>query len=79
MQAVGPIVSSVPIVAPYSLPEVFARGEIAPELISIKPGSLDDASWFKPEFDTWVCSKLDWLILDETLPKFEKLPPNFEP
>jgi hypothetical protein len=27
---------------------LFAKGEVAPGYISIKPGSLHDASWFKP-------------------------------
>ena len=32
---------------------LFARGEIVPEYISIKPGSLDDTSWHSPTIDTW--------------------------
>ena len=54
---------------------LFAKGEIAPGYISIKPGSLDDASWFKPTIDTWVPSAPAWLHLDPALPK-SNLTPN---
>jgi hypothetical protein len=53
---------------------LFARGEVAPEYISIKPGSLDDASWFRPTIDTWVPSAPAWLALDPELPKANKTP-----
>jgi hypothetical protein len=35
---------------------LFARGEVAPGWISIRPGSLDDPAWFKPAIDTWTHS-----------------------
>ena len=53
---------------------LFAKGEVAPGYISIKPGSLDDASWFKPTIDTWAPSAPAWLHLDPELPKASKTP-----
>jgi hypothetical protein len=53
---------------------LFAKGEVAPSYISIKPGSLDDASWFKPTIDTWAPSAPSWLHLDPALPKANKTP-----
>jgi hypothetical protein len=53
---------------------LFARGEVAPGYISVKPGSLDDGSWFKPTNDTWAPSAPAWLHMDVRLPKAEKTP-----
>ena len=53
---------------------LFAKGEIAPGYVSIKPGSFDDPSWFKPTIDTWVPSAPGWLYLDPSLPKANKTP-----
>lgn len=53
---------------------LFARGESAPGYITIKPGSLDDASWFHPTIDTWAPRAPAWLAQDPTLPKSDKTP-----
>ena len=53
---------------------LFARVELAPGYLSIKPGSLDDRSWFRPTIDTWVPSAPKWLHLDPTLKKANKAP-----
>jgi len=53
---------------------LFARGEVALGYVSVKPGSLDDASWFKPTIDTWVPSAPAWFHLDPDLPKADKTP-----
>jgi hypothetical protein len=53
---------------------LFAKGEVAPGYISIKPGSLDDASWFKPTIDTWVPSAPKWMCMDPQLPKADRTP-----
>jgi hypothetical protein len=53
---------------------LFAKGERAPGYVTIKPGSLDDASWFKPTIDTWAPSAPAWLPLDPALPKADKTP-----
>ena len=53
---------------------LFAKGEIAPGYVSIKPGSLDDSSWFKPTIDTWAPSRAEWITLDTELPKANKTP-----
>ncbi len=53
---------------------MFAKGEIAPSLISIKPGTIHDKTIFKPTIDTWSTSAPAWLHLDSELPKSEKTP-----
>src|SRR5215831_13362871 len=53
---------------------LFATGEVAPGYISIKPGSLDDASWFSPTIDTWAPSAPTWLHLNPDILKANKTP-----
>ena len=53
---------------------LFAKGEIAPGYMTIKPGSLDDGSWYKPTIDTWAASAPAWLHQDPELPKADRTP-----
>jgi hypothetical protein len=53
---------------------LFAKGERAPGYMTIKPGSLDDASWFRPTIDTWAPRAPAWLPLDPALPMADKTP-----
>ncbi len=53
---------------------MFAKGEVGPGYISIKPGTLDDPSWFAPTIDTWATSAPTWLCQNSELPKSEKTP-----
>lgn len=53
---------------------LFAKGEVAPGLMTIKPGSLNDASWFKPSMDTWAKHAPNWLVLDPDIPKHKTTP-----
>lgn len=53
---------------------LVAKGEVAPGYISVKPGSLDDASWFRPTINTWAPSAPEWQHLDPNLPMSLKTP-----
>jgi hypothetical protein len=46
---------------------VFSLAAVAPELIFIKAGSLDDASWVKPAVEAWTSSAQPWS------PRFEQV------
>jgi hypothetical protein len=39
---------------------VFSIAALAPELIFIKAGSLDDASWVQPTVEAWTSSAQPW-------------------
>jgi hypothetical protein len=39
---------------------VFSMAAVAPELIFIKAGSLDDASWVAPAVEAWTSSAQPW-------------------
>ena len=45
-----------------------------PELIAIKPGTLDDTAALQPVAHLWVRSKQPWLKLDDGLPTFDEQP-----
>ncbi|MCP5014607.1 MAG: GFA family protein [Ketobacter sp.] len=53
---------------------MFAKGEVAAGFITIKPGTLDDPTWFKPTIDTWASSAPKWLHQDPLLPKSNTTP-----
>jgi hypothetical protein len=52
----------------YHKPE-WRRGRI-----SVKPGTLDDTSWLKPEMHLWTSSKQGWVIIPEGVKSFESQP-----
>jgi hypothetical protein len=39
---------------------VFSIAAVAPELVFIKAGALDDASWVKPAVEAWTSSAQPW-------------------
>lgn len=39
---------------------VFSVAAVAPELVFIKAGALDDASWVKPVVEAWTSSAQPW-------------------
>lgn len=46
------------------------------EIQGIHASSLDDPSFFKPQFDIWTSDAQPWDHLDPKLPKFEKYMPQ---
>ncbi len=44
--------------------------------IGVTVGSLDDASWFRPDFEIWTCDALIWDPPSPGLPAFVKNPPS---
>lgn len=51
---------------------LFAETEAYPDVLSVKPGSLDDPSGFKPAVHLWVSAAQPWHHIDPDLPRFEK-------
>ena len=39
---------------------VFSNAAVAPQLVFIKAGSLDDASWIEPALEVWTSSAQPW-------------------
>lgn len=45
-----------------------------PGIMALKPGTLDDTTWFKPIAHLWVRSAQPWVTLDASTPQYEKQP-----
>jgi hypothetical protein len=58
---------------------VLAKFDLAPHLIGIRAGSLDDPGWFRPDYDIWTSDAQPWDYMNPALPKFEKYPPFARP
>ena len=54
---------------------LFGRAAIAPDLMVIYTGSLDDSSWYKPTMDIYTASAQPWDHMNPSLQKFPKMPP----
>jgi hypothetical protein len=55
--------------------QLFTQAAVLPNLRIVKAGTLDDASWLKPEVHLWTSTKQPWLALSDQLPCHEKQPP----
>jgi hypothetical protein len=45
-----------------------------PDTYNVKPGTLDDTSWFSPTAHTWVSKKQPWTYIPEDMITFEENP-----
>lgn len=48
----------------------------SPDLLILKPGTLDDSTWAVPAGDIWASRALPWVELDGALPSFPGQPPS---
>lgn len=48
------------------------------EVMSIKPGTLDDTRWLQPAGHIWTASRQPWVRLDEGSLRYPGNPDNFE-
>jgi hypothetical protein len=51
---------------------IYHAGEVNPDLLRLKPGTLDDTSWLKPNKQFWMRSRQPWLELNSALQPFDK-------
>jgi hypothetical protein len=51
---------------------LFSAAAVAPELVFIKAGSLDDASWLEPNVEAWTSSAQPWSPRFEQTVKLER-------
>lgn len=42
--------------------------------VSVKPGTLDDTSWLKPDMHIWTASKQPWVTIPEGVESHESQP-----
>ena len=55
---------------------LFTRGEVVPDLMSIRFSTLDDPTGFKPMVDIWTSSAQPWVTLADDIPHFPESPPQ---
>lgn len=53
---------------------LFGTPEVAPDVVTIYAGSLDDLSVFRPEFAQYTRSRPAWDAVAGSLPEFETTP-----
>ena len=51
---------------------VFSVSPVVPELVLLKAGSLDDASWVEPSIEFWTSSAQPWSPHFEPAQRFER-------
>lgn len=45
-----------------------------PEILGLRPGTLDDKSWFEPIAHIWTRSAQPWVVIPETVLRYDKAP-----
>jgi hypothetical protein len=53
---------------------VFSIAAVLPELVFVKSGSLDDASWVEPQAEVWTKSAQPWSPHFENAARFDRGP-----
>ena len=51
---------------------VFSIAAVAPQLVLLKAGSLDDVTWFEPAFEVWTSSAQPWAPHFDNAAQFER-------
>lgn len=53
---------------------IYHTAEMRPGTVSVKPGTLDDTSWLKPEMHVWTCRKQPWVVIPEGVESHDRQP-----
>ena len=64
---------------PVCATRVFHEPQSSPDIIVVRPGTLDDSSWAVPVGNIWVGSKAPWVEISSDVPSFPGQPPSREP
>lgn len=51
----------------------------SPQLLVLKPGTLDDSGWCVPVGNIWTASRAPWAAIDPALVNFAGQPPDRQP
>ena len=55
---------------------LFLEGDADRGQVFLRVGTLDDASWVKPQCHIYTASRQPWVELNDSLPAFERAPPT---
>jgi len=56
--------------------QMVGDADMADTLLSVRAGTLDDPSLYKPRADVFVSQAAAWDAMDPQLPKFDRWPPR---
>ncbi len=42
--------------------------------MSVKPGTLDETGWLRPDVHLWTSSKQGWMVVPDGVEAYEKQP-----
>jgi hypothetical protein len=54
--------------------QIYQEPDFLKDMVSVKPGTLDDTSFLRPTFQVWVERKHSWVSLSADIPTFERQP-----
>jgi hypothetical protein len=54
--------------------QIYQEPDFLKDMVSVKPGTLDDTSFLRPTLQTWVGRKHSWVSLPADIPTFERQP-----
>ncbi|WP_409432216.1 GFA family protein [Litorimonas sp. RW-G-Af-16] len=54
--------------------QMFGGNVGRPGMVALKAGSINEKEHIKPQFNVYASRKLDCVILDDTIPAFDKMP-----
>jgi hypothetical protein len=55
---------------------VWLECDSDPGYVFLKAGTLDDAGWVKPDMHIFTVSKQPWVEVQDSLPRYERMPPE---
>ena len=53
---------------------IYHKPEWRRGTVSVKPGTLDDTSWLRPDMHIWTASKQPWVAIPEGVKAYERQP-----
>jgi hypothetical protein len=53
---------------------IYTKPTFVPGIINVKPGTLDDTSWLRPELHVWTSSRQQWFELPADTAQHEGQP-----
>jgi hypothetical protein len=54
---------------------LFGKSQGMPDGVAFRAASLDDPSWFRPQFHLYTASAQPWARIPSDIPAFPKMPP----
>jgi hypothetical protein len=67
------------VFCPHCATKLWNEPLSAPDILIVKPGTLDDMRWAAPAGNIWTASRAPWAEIDESLVNFAGQPTDRQP